>query len=277
MVNTTSEYWEINGVSLNQYCWNITTLGGSRMALPPLRGSDLQYAYRPGKDFRPKIPDSRVISLAMWVAGVNPSSSSPGANQSVQWNDNWRALKQLVWNPRDQVTLTRRIQYGTGLVTQTAKAQIAGVMEPSMTGRTRANFVLDLLLSDPFFYGTSNTVSIAAGASGTVNNPGDDIVAYRNFSITFFGPLGNPKLTNSTANPDVWVKVGSTIAGGDSVTLDVGAFTALRTSDGGNLIGGVTHSGSRSWMGLLPGDNTLTLTRDTGAGHVEITYAAPYL
>ncbi len=277
MANTTTEFWEINGVSLNQYCWNITTLGGSRLALPPLRGDDVQYAYRPGRDFRPKLPDSRVVSLAMWVAGVDPETDLPGSNQAVQWNENWRALKQLVWNPREQITLTRRIQFESGVSVQTAKAQVVSTMEPSMTGRTRANFVIDLYLADPFFYGTSSTVSISSGGSTTVNNPGDDVVSSRNFQLTFFGPLSNAKVTNSTIDPDVWVRLGSSVASGDSVVLDVGDFTAIRDSDGANLVGAVTHSGSRAWMGLLPGANTVAVTSVSGAGRVELTYAAPYL
>jgi Phage tail protein len=277
VANSTTEYWEVDGVSLNQYCWNISTLGGGRLALPPLRGDDIQYAYRPGRDWRAKTPDSRVISLAMWVVGIDPDTSLPGADQGTQWNENWRSLRNLFWTPRGQVALTRRVKYESGIQTTTALASLAGSMEPTMTGRTRANFVVDLLLSDPFFYGSSITVNVPRSTPTIVANPGDDVVAYRNFSLTFNGPLTNPKLTNATSDPDVWVKVGAAIASGDSVTLDVGEFTATRTSDSANLVGGVTHSGSRTWLGLIPGDNTLTLTSDSGTGTVDVTFAAPYL
>jgi hypothetical protein len=58
--------------------------------------------------------------------------------------------------------------------------------------------------------------------------------------------------------------------------VDVAAASAFRTSDGANLIGAVTHSGSRSFMRLLRGANLLTLAA-TGAGYVTVAYRPPRL
>jgi hypothetical protein len=275
--SSTTEFWDVDGVSLNQYAWNITTLGGSRGGLPPLRGDNVQYAYRPGKDFRTKVPDSRVLTLAMWVAGVSPTTDLPAANQRVQWNDNWRALRRLLWTPGRQVDLTRRAQYSTGLEVHTAKAQLAGTMDPSMTGRTRAEFTIDFLLADPYFYGVSSTTSVPVSTPTTVTNAGDDVAGYSNFQLVFHGPLTAPKVTNSTYSPSVWVKAGSGIASGDTLTLDVESYTASRASDSANLIGTVSHSGARQWMLLAPGANTLTLTADGGSGSVDVVFRPPYV
>ena len=43
-VNNTEEWWDINGVSLHQYGWSVTTVGGSRYDLPPRRGENMTMA-----------------------------------------------------------------------------------------------------------------------------------------------------------------------------------------------------------------------------------------
>jgi hypothetical protein len=52
--------------------------------------------------------------------------------------------------------------------------------------------------------------------------------------------------------------------------------TVVRASDSANLIGAVTHSGSRAWMGLLRDNNTLVLTADGGAGHAVVRHKPAY-
>lgn len=274
MTNTTSEIWSVDGVSLNQYCWNITTLGGARMALPNLRGEDAQFSFRPGKDFRPKLADSRVLSLAMYVQGQDPANELNVVNQRVQWNENWRVLKRLFWTPSRQVNLVRFIEFQAGLQQQSANVQIAGTMEPSMTGRTRAVFTVDFLMSDPYFYGDPVNVTLPRSVSTPVTNDGDDVVAYSRFQIQLNGPLTNPRVARADGT---YVQLNATIANGDSVVLDVAEFTAVRGSDSANLIASVVHAGSRQWLVINPGTANFILTSSAGTGNAKLTYAPPYV
>lgn len=259
------EYWDIDGVSLHEYGWSVTTFGGSRYDLPPRRGENIKFAYRPGAIHRNKLADSRTIELVMFVAGSVPATGAATGDPLLAFNDSWDFLRRLVWRADgSQVALTRRWFLTVGgvktLVAATAKAEIADTMTPTMTGRTRADFSMSLLLADPFFYGAEITTVISG--SGTVVNPGHDLAAHANMQIDL---SAGARLTNTSVTPNVWVQ---STGGG---TLDVGAFTAFNGAT--NVVGGVTHSGARRWMVLVPGNNNLTVT----GGSATIRFRPPYI
>jgi hypothetical protein len=278
--NSSDEYWEINGTSLNQYCWSIKTIGGSRLAVPKLRGDNTLYPFRDGRAFRAKNADSRVITLAMWVAGVNPATDNPRtSNQKVQFNDNWRALQKLFWSPSQQLTLTRRWWDNAAaptLKTATALCELAGTMDPTMTGRTRADFAVDLLLSDPYFYGPQITTTLNANSTATINNPGD-IDVWSTLTVEFNGELISPTITNQTINPNVWFRVNTAVVS-NKVNVDVNAFSVINTFDNSNLVGSVTHSGDRAWLKLKPGNNTIKLSSiGNSTGNAVLKFKPAYL
>lgn len=280
-MNTTEEWWDINGTSLNQHGWNIVTVGGARYDLPTRRGDNMVFAYRPGSVHRAKLPDARTITLVMWVAGVEPSSGTNYDNAILRWNDNWDFLRRSVWRADgSQLDLTRRwnltVSGTPTLVTATAKAEIADAMEPTMTGRTRADFAMTFLLADPYFYGTTVTETCVLSTPKSVVNPGHDFAMHNNVTVTLTGPLTNPRLTNTTATPDVWVQYTGSIPTGDTVVLTVGTFVAV-TNHGVNVINNISHSGARFWMGLLPGTNSLTLTATAGTGSATVAFQPPYV
>lgn len=287
MANSTDEYWTIDNVSLHQFGWSVTTFGGSRWDLPPRRGSNITLAYRPGQIHKPKLPDSRPIILAMWVTGgYDLASGNPATDQRLAFNDSWDFLRQLVWRVEGrQFRLGRRWMVtvaGTPqMVVADAQAELTGTMTPTMTGRTRADFAMDLFLADPFFYGPpvgtgGLGIPVARNVTTSVVNPGNDIAGYGNFEVDLIGPLTNPKLTNTAPDPDVWVKYTGTIATGRTLTLKVATFQALR-DDGPNLIKGISHYGARHWFGLQPGANPVTLTSDTGTGSALLRFRPPYV
>ena len=281
MTNSSDEYWDINGISLNQYCHAIKTIGGSRLAVPKLRGDNVLYPFRDGRSFRAKNADSRVITLAMWVAGINPATDQPrsGSTQDVQFNDNWKALQKAFWAPDVQLVLTRRWWENAAspvLRTASALCELAGTMDPTMTGRTRADFAVDLLLSDPYFYGPELTVNLDPGVPVVVNNPGD-IPVWSTIKLEFNGELVSPVLTNQTASPNVWMRLNTAIIA-DEVNVDVGQFSVINTFDNSSLVGSISHSGFRAWMKLLPGNNTLKLTSiGNSTGDVIMKYKPAYL
>lgn len=278
METSTSEFWDVDGVPLSTYCWAIKSFGGSRKGLPPLRGDNKVLPNREGRSFRPKKADSRVITLAMWITGSDPDTGMPSSHsQIVQWNDNWDYLSRLFWTPDREVTLTRREWTNAAdprLVEASAKAQIAGTMEPSMTGRTRADFAVDLLLSDPFFYGDEIEKSIAANSTVAVYNPGDSKTGNMPFSIEWVGSLTNPKLTNLTNGS--WMQINTLISLDTDIHTDIKTYRAVRSTDLVSMNAAITHGGSRQWISLEPGANQLRLDA-SGSGAVILKFNPAYV
>ncbi len=288
MANSTDEYWSIDNVSLHQYGWSVTTVGGSRYDLPPRRGSNLTLAYRPGQMHRPKTPDSRVINLIMWVTGADPATGNTVADPRLRWNDSWDFLRRLVWRPAgEQVELTRRWWLTVGgnptLVTATALAEIADTMTPAMTGRTRADFTMSLLLADPYFYGAEVETTLTLDTPVTVSNAGTDTAAHSGLVVELVGPLTNPTITNATPDPNAWMTYTGAIPSGATVTVDIGQFTAtisepeVSTPEYQRNHIAKMSSSDRYWFGLRPGANLLTLTADAGSGTAVIRHRPPYV
>lgn len=305
VTNTTDEWWSyqppgaVSATSLHQYAYSISTFGGSRFGIPTLRGQNISIAYRAGQQQRAKYSDQRTVSLIMYVAGVDPSTNKPGSpDQRLAFNNNWKALRQLFWNQgpngSQQGTLTRQWSLGaqgsSSLVTASALAEVAGSMEPTMTGRYRADFTVDLLLSDPYFYGATSTTTLTYNSPTVVTNPGEGVAgngfpsSANGFTVTFNGPLTQPTLINSTANCALSLDL--VMARGYAVTLDVLNDTAFDNATSQvNQIQYVTHTGARSWMVLSGtgydglGQNTLTLTSLNGAdtGTCTIAFNPPYV
>lgn len=289
---TTPEYWDIDGVPLSQQGWNVKTVGGSRYGVPPMRGTNVQYAYVPGTEFRRKLPDSRTITLDMWVNAFDPKTGLANVDQIDRWNDSWQFLRHLFWNPDQQFVLTRRwtltdpVTHLPTIQTASALGQISSTLDLTMTGRTRADFSVDIVLNDPFFYGDVIATSVPVNTGPvTIVNPGDYTAAHRNMTVQLIGPLTKPQLANNTPNPAVIVHLDTTIAAGETVTLDCHSFTAL--SDTGvftvagvsnyNRIGYVTHSGARQWFGLQRGNNLVRLDAQAGTGHAIVRFQPPYV
>lgn len=273
MGNTTTTYWDVDGVSLQTFAWNIRTLGGTRGGVPSFRGENRETAFRRGAEWRPKVPGQRTLSLAMWVQGSDANGNPPsGRSEKAQYTENLRALQALFWQDEArQVTLTKRWLDTTDVVrSASALVEIGGTMDPDMAGPLFSAVMVDLLMADPFFYGAETTATLAVGTPQTVT-PGGNAMTHR-VNLEFNGALTNPVLTNTTPNPDVWVKAGTTVAAGGKVTLDCDMYTAVRASDSANLIGAITHSGARHWMPLAKGANSLTLTADAGSGTCSVKY-----
>ena len=206
---TTNEIWSFNGVVLNTPYWNISTMGGSRFDLPQLRGSNYAVAYRAGQQWRAKQPDQRKIltpiTLAMWAAGIDSSTGQAAQDQKFSFNSNFQALRSLFWTSGNYGsalgTLVRNWNFSQNganvLVQGTAMAEIAGTMTPSMTGRTRADFAVDLLLADPFFYGVQQAQTLAYNTVTNVINLGEGAIGFGQpsglggvpFTVKLTGPL----------------------------------------------------------------------------------------
>lgn len=276
MTNSTDVYWDADGVSLQTYAQNISTLGGTRDGVPEWRGEDRVYAYADGAEPRDHTADSRTITLLMWVTAANADGTMPGSKRRA-YTANRRAIKQLFWKPRGGLTaLTKRWEHTDGSVkSATAMCRLAGNLAPDeMEGPFGARFALDLFLPDPWFYGPEVTTAVPLGVPTVITNDGDDET--QRIVLTYSGQLTNALLTNATPDPDVWVKLGYALAAANTAVVDVDAETAMNTTSSTNIIGAVSNSGSRAWFALGKGANTVTLTADAGAGSASVKHRAKF-
>jgi len=266
------ETWSIDGVPLLTLATDVQRIDNN--LAPPLRGDDRQYAFRPGMEFRPRVVDSRSITLGLWLIGQDGPGTTV-AEYMANYAGAERKLRRLLRpDAGGQFAITRTWTDDLGTHTATGHGIAPGGMERQRAGKHAGRVTVDIGMADPFFYGTPVPVTLPVGVPTTVDNQGDD--ATTAVSIAFAGVLSNPKVTNTTPDPDVWVKVGTALAAGDHLTVDVLATSAVRSSDGANLIGAVTHSGARAWLGLRRGTNTVTLSADSGAGNAVLTYQPVY-
>lgn len=278
------EYWDVQWTdgawyNLHAYAYHVESIYGARTNVPALRGSNVAVYGRPGQLHQPKIADQRVLTLQGWVSDRDPNDVpyTDDCNGAQGVNRNWRMIRRLLWRENGaQFPLRRRWWNESGvLVMATALAEYSGGLDLSEHVIEAGAWTCDLTLADPYFYGDVQTVVLAKDVPQVVSNLGD--VPAAKIVIAFENQLQNPMITNSTPNPDVWVQMGSAVAAGDAITLDVDAYTATRLSDSANMIGGVTRSGARPWMVLSPGGNTLVLTATSGTGTADFTWQPAYL
>jgi hypothetical protein len=263
------ELWYFNGTALQSTFWNISTYGGTRFSLPVLRGQNYEVPYRAGQVWRPKYPDQRTVTLAMWIDGLGSAAGYPAADQRLAFNNNLQQIRQLFWTRQGaggslQGQLQRNwyLTQGTNkLVTSTAMAEVAGSMDLTMQGRTHAGFSVDLLLADPYFYGAQQTQA-CTGASTTCTALGEGIVGegqpstVAGFTVTLSAAA---TVTNGTAGTAFTFNApGATYP----VTIDILNYMATDNA-GVNQVAGLTHTGSRMWMVLLPGANVITVSAGT--------------
>lgn len=273
MVNSTTEYWSVNGVSIQTLAFNVETWGGSLQAPPALRGSDTTIPFVPGQRLQRRMPTARTLQFSMWVQGSDADGKVPASGtQRTNFEKNWKMLRDLFWNQGEPVTLTRRWkEFGSSTVqTASATAIFAGGLSPDMTGRTRAVFSVDMLLPDPFFYGNIVTLTFPAGTASSItptilgDYPTDRI------TITFRATRENPRLTNVT-DSNSWVQFNTTVTGTNTAVLNVKDWTAREGSV--NSIKKVKFQGkNKSWFTLYPGTQQLALSGTSGTGTATLTY-----
>lgn len=274
MANSTDIYWSVNGVSLQTLGFNISTRGGHEP--PPLRGEDTLIPYRPGQILEERMPDSRTLPFKMWAIGMDEDGLVGAYGPRSEYEKNYKKLRSLIWNQGRPITLTKRWKdYGSSTVlTATGTGVYAGGLGEEMTGPARSDFGFDIWMADPFFYGADVPITFAATATSTQNVTilGDYPSTLATLVVS--GARTNFRLTNSTEVH--YVNVNSVIAGGQSATLDIDKWTAVRTPTL-NLIKDVTHFGHKHWLSLRPGAQSLVLTSTSGTGGAVLTYKPRWL
>lgn len=256
MTNTTATYWDIDGVSLNTYAHNITTLGGGRTNTPPLRGENVTVPYRRGQLYLPKTADSRDITLAMWVAGRKSDGTFESYSVQEKFEYNLNILRQLMWKEGSQVTLTKRFYRGGSIIEASAKAELTRGFAPDMDAPGYGHMSLTFELADPFFYGDEVEVEIEEGTE-TVTIDGDTFTNNIQLDLP-----ADATLVNQTATPDIGIHT--------NVAATVDVYTKLVSGLSAN--GLIETSGSSMWFVLFPGENDLLAV----GGDATIRYRPAY-
>lgn len=284
MANVPDVYWSVDGTSLQTLAYNIETWGGDREAPPALRGANNVVPGRVGAIWTAKVPDSRIITLSMWVVGADSDGNVPVSGTAREvFEANWHMLRKLLWNPNREITLTKQFRlFGSStIITAAAKAQFTGGLNPTMNGRTRAVFTVDLLLSDPFFYG-DQVVTTFTSATRTQNLTilGDYRTNTVEMEILNTSVVNSPKITNVTQG-NIFMGYTGSIPNGDALLVKSKEFNALYTPSTGNpyyVSGNVTHTASElNWLYLEPGVQQLTVSVTSGTGPVNLKHRPVWL
>lgn len=267
MTNTTDIFWSVDGVSLQTFAQNITTLS-DRDAPPPMRGEDETIPYATGQKFEPKIADSRIIPLGMWVRGTDADGGLSGS-ASDQYDDNWRALRNLLWDPDRQFVLKKRFKVGGILRSASALGQFSSGLSPTKIGRSAGRFTIDIKLTDPYFYDDIVDTFTLTGGAQNITVVGD--AKTTNIKATFNGGRSNPKVRNNTLGMEV--EYHNSLLAGARVEIEMArkrAFTFPSGSPSFLSNGMIRHTGSPDWLKLRAGVNSVTGSSTSGIGAMNL-------
>lgn len=294
LLATTDEYWTVEPVLtdqeiaggmtatvevLNTYAHNIGTLDGIE-ALPDFVGDNATRGNRSGRLWRPKLPDQRTVTLAMWVRGSDPDGGIP-ADSRAQFQTNWHKLKGMFGRYDRPLKVTRRLVLVDQTLELTAEASLGGDMALAPQGDAAGAFTVDLLLHDPYWYGpleSTGPVSPLWASSGrlypkvypldygtTVGASGTQIIVNVGHVpvppyVEITGKVFEPALINLTTGEALMIEPDVLLDSGDSLVIDFDERTVFYN---GNDVYYWLRRDSRWWY-LQPGSNDILLT-DTSA------------
>lgn len=265
---STAEYWDIDGVSLNEQTQNLRSWGGSREEPPPLRGSNTTIPYSYGDRWEEKVPGARQMILDGWMTG-----------KEAELRTRWRAFRGLLWRPGEQFPITRRWKNEAGaLMTATGLAEYVSGLEPIVTsGGTRFEFKVTLNMVDPFFYSDPVTVSFTAPGDKVVTIQGDHPTKY--VQARFVGLQAGSRLEVRTgATLDNALDYAS-VPSGATALVDVEKYRATETLSGSTTPSSwkVSHEGRLEWLRLPKKTTVLRYSRTSGTGTASITYTPAWI
>lgn len=259
-----------DGTDLSTFAvMQVRTSGGD--SHPALRGENPPWAGLPGSQPLEQLPASRIVSLNMYVHGMNPDGTVSGA-ENLRARLNLDALQAVLARGGNR-QLIRVMPDGTG---RQAYAKVWSVQE--IDGRQlRSLYALkvDFYLADPYFY--SNTVAAGPVAldAGVVNfaitHPGSVRGHHVLFDIA--GPVTNPRITNVTTG--TWVQFTGAVPNQQRLYIDAEHFSAFLA--GANVVGAISHDGGVPFMWLNPGVNTFSVTSSAFGGTISAAFSPPFI
>lgn len=262
----------VNGVPLQTLAFNVTQRGsrwkvpgrrGDNQALPGLHGSHRVA----GKPY-----DENTIVLGMWIVGANEDGTLPTVkSRQVLVEQHLDMLVRLFTADAGVSLQQHRLdgdRYMAGEVTQ-------AVDFTSMAGATRAEFNVEIVAADPFWYDEATTTQVQI-----VSEP--QTVRLDKFSeatgpltkgvYKVVGPVQSPTLTNPMTGQ--WVKLATELTAGQTWVLDSGQWSS--TIDGANALSDTVHGLGATFIDLsaLGGGPKIRLDGDGMSGQTSLSVTA---
>lgn len=265
--------WYVDGTALASEGWGVSDWGGSSEAPPEYRGGALTVPYRRGQLWRPGVPDSRTLSLPMWLTDQHPTTGVYGGE--AQMLANWRALRSLFLSNGGRQVALRKV-WDAGYGDATGSAQYAGGLEPENYALTGARFEVDLFMADPYFYGTQQT--LGTFAAGTHDITGDILgdVSTGRYVLTFAGVLSAASVTVKRGTETLSTLTSTVdLASGKNLIVTMPDLTWSTTSTVASPAQ-FTPGQQSGWLMLDPAATSLVIG-GTGAGTVKIEYFPAWL
>lgn len=259
--NTTTKYWDLDGVSLNQFAWNIKSRGGSRRGTASPRGENRTIPHRYGRRYVPKYRDSRIIALPMWVRGSENDGSEPAdGDNAKKFDENWDILANL-FDFEGQKPLTKRWLEAGQIKSATAMVEYSGGLDPDVMPGDRADFAPELLLADPWFYEAEALVAAFSG-SQTITVRGNKPTDRVGFTFT---DGTNPRIAWGA---DRYIQLNLAMTGQTRFVVVKERY--VHDGAGTYLNSAISRDRTSPDWGILdPGSTTFTVT---GGGTVAINY-----
>lgn len=271
MALTTNEVLTFDGVQLNTYAKNISTITG-RLTTPQIRGDSLILPSRSGYIFTPNRPlGPGELILNMWVLGCNDNGVLPsGSNYRAQFQANWDSLSRL-FTRRSKLSHITKVLPDT--TTRECDVEVVEQLDPeAAAGGTRAEFSVALNIPSVFWQDTNPITQSAtagatlpktlnltsfAGMTGTI----EDAV------VTVTGPIVNPRVTESETG--IYVQLNDTLTASQTWVVDCGNFTSVKGGSTDVVINTV-HVGHPRFLIVTPWNGTTTtpqlILSGTGGG-----------
>lgn len=259
MTNSTTDYWDIDGTSLQTLGWGIDRWSSGQNP-PTLRGDGVELPFRVGRQFKARVPEPRTITFDMWVSQFDADGENPSESQLLT---NWENLRELFWgSPGAQMTLTKR--EGGGYLDVSGSAVFAGGLEPDSIGMQVIRFSVDLIMLDPYFYGDQVSLSFPVG---TTNTSGGILGSAPSPRYTLVIPSGTSSITVKKDTTVLSTLTATSLPGALTVTFPDLTFSGVN----GAHPGYITADGP--WFDYLPAATSVVVTGNTYTG----TYYPAYL
>lgn len=235
----------VNGVDLQTYAWNIVNRSG-RWGVPARRGSNRELPGLHGSSRLAGKPfDENTVILTMWVVGANHDGTLPTSPSRRAVVERYvDELGRLFTAPL--LTLVQRRADGDRVLT----GEVVKTIDfKSMAGATRAEFGVEILAADPFWYSptkVAQTVVTAAAGEYRFSAFADATAPLVGATYTVTGPVNSPVLTDPVTGQ--WVKLATNVPSGQSWVIDTAAWTS--TLNGTNVLAMTTHGLGATFLDL---------------------------
>jgi hypothetical protein len=264
MTNSTPIYWEANGLSLHTFNRAVASFGGNRYVPVTKRGEDVTIPFHRGQTYRPKERNPQALTLSMWSLPLNEDGTvddtlSLDQKQHENWNQILRAL-----DVDGQYPIVKRWWQDGEVVSATGYGETLGGLEPTVDGGHRLTFDVEILMSDPYFYGPWTTLQTASSLSPVAGD-----VPTNRVRLVLPSGASSPRITFPQRPEDPsgvrnWIEFDGTPT--SDITIDCFFATAKNVSN--QYVNGKVRRNPKfpAWPTLRPGDQALTVS---GGGQVQ--------